>query len=84
QGLRPIRERTAHAVMRLLGGRSLAVEEVGEDVTDLLGDSQDHQGPLFDRRERIMISGVLQLAERPIRTLMTPRANVDYIDLADD
>lgn len=84
QGLRPIRERTAHAVMRLLGGRSLAVEEVCEDVTDLLGDSQDHQGPLFDRRERIMISGVLQLAERPIRTLMTPRANVDYIDLADD
>ena len=84
QGLRPIRERTAHAVMRLLGGRSLAVEEVGEDVTDLLGDSQGHQGPLFDRRERIMISGVLQLAERPIRTLMTPRANVDYIDLADD
>jgi CBS domain containing-hemolysin-like protein len=84
QGLRPIRERTAHAVMRLLGGRSLAVEEVGEDVTDLLGDSHDHQGPLFDRRERIMISGVLQLAERPIRTLMTPRANVDYIDLADD
>jgi CBS domain containing-hemolysin-like protein len=84
QGVRPIRERTAHAVMRLLGGRSLAVEEVGEDVTDLLGDSQGSQGPLFDRRERVMISGVLQLAERPIRTLMTPRANVDYIDLADD
>ena len=27
---------------------------------------------------------VLQLAERPIRTLMTPRAKVDCIDLADD
>lgn len=84
QGLRPIRERTAHAVMRLLGGRSLAVEEVGEDVTDLLDGGDNPQGPLFDRRERIMISGVLQLAERPIRTLMTPRANVDCIDLADD
>ncbi len=84
QGVRPIRERTAHAVMRLLGGRSLAVEEVGEDVADLLGGADDNQSPLFDRRERIMISGVLQLAERPIRTLMTPRANVDYIDLADD
>ncbi|MFO2463068.1 TerC family protein [Pseudomonas sp. 15FMM2] len=84
QGLRPVRERTAHAVMRLLGGRSLAVEEVGEDVTDLLGDADNNQGPLFDRRERVMISGVLQLAERPIRTLMTPRANVDSIDLADD
>ena len=30
-----------------------------------------------------MISGVLQLAERPIRSAMTPRAEVDYIDLAD-
>ncbi|KAF1019205.1 MAG: hypothetical protein GAK37_03729 [Pseudomonas sp.] len=83
QGTRPMRERTAHAVMRLLGGRSLAVEEVGEEVADLL-DSPDTRGPLFDRRERVMISGVLQLAERPIRTLMTPRAQVDCIDLADE
>lgn len=84
QGVLPVRERTAHAVMRLLGGRSLAVEEVGEEVADLLGETDAAQGPLFDRRERVMISGVLQLAERPIRSLMTPRANVDFIDLADD
>jgi CBS domain containing-hemolysin-like protein len=71
-------------VMRLLGGRSLAVEEVGEEVADLLGETDAAQGPLFDRRERVMISGVLQLAERPIRSLMTPRAKVDFIDLADD
>ncbi len=83
QGVLPIRERTAHAVMRLLGGRSLANEALDEDVADLLGDDAA-QGPLFDRRERVMISGVLQLAERPIRTLMTPRAKVDFIDLADD
>jgi CBS domain containing-hemolysin-like protein len=84
QGVLPVRERTAHAVMRLLGGRSLAVEEVGEEVADLLDGADAAQGPLFDRRERVMISGVLQLAERPIRTMMTPRAKVDYIDLADD
>ncbi|MBY8931305.1 TerC family protein [Pseudomonas sp. Wu6] len=84
QGVLPVRERTAHAVMRLLGGRGLAVEEVGEEVADLLDASDAAQGPLFDRRERVMISGVLQLAERPIRTLMTPRAKVDCIDLADD
>ncbi|WP_460069253.1 TerC family protein [Pseudomonas sp. H2_E05] len=84
QGVLPVRERTAHAVMRLLGGRSLAVEEVGEEVADLLGETDAAQGPLFDRRERVMISGVLQLAERPIRSLMTPRAKVDFIDLTDD
>lgn len=38
---------------------------------------------VFHRRERVMISGVLQLAERPIRGVMTPRAEIDHIDLAD-
>ena len=84
QGLRPIRERTAHAVMRLLGGRTLAAEEVGEEISDLLDNGDAPSAELFDRRERVMISGVLQLAERPIRQLMTVRADVDSIDLADD
>ncbi|WP_409301952.1 TerC family protein [Pseudomonas sp. KCJK8993] len=84
QGLRPMRERTAHAVMRLLGGRKLAAEEVGEDIADLVEGDETAPNELFDRRERVMISGVLQLAERPIRSLMTVRADVDYIDLADD
>jgi len=77
---RPLRERTAHAVMRMLGGRRLQAEEVGEDIADLVEDGDEQV--LFDRRERVMISGVLNLAERPIRTLMTVRAKVDFIDLA--
>ncbi|MFW9078588.1 TerC family protein [Pseudomonas sp. P2757] len=84
QGLRPMRERTAHAVLSLLGGRKMAEEDVGEEISDLLDDGEKPAAQLFDRRERVMISGVLQLAERPIRTLMTVRADVDYIDLADD
>lgn len=84
QGLRPLRERTAHAVMGLLGGRTLAAEEVGEEISDLLDNGDAPSAELFDRRERVMISGVLQLAERPIRQLMTVRADVDAIDLADD
>jgi len=84
QGVRPMRERTAHAVMRLLGGRKLAAEEVGEEISDLLDNGEAPVAELFDRRERVMISGVLQLAERPIRNLMTVRADVDLIDLADD
>ncbi len=81
-GVRPMRERTAHAVMRLLGGRKLDADEVGEEIADMLEGEQT--AAVFDRRERVMISGVLQLAERPIRTVMTPRAEVDHIDLADD
>jgi CBS domain containing-hemolysin-like protein len=81
QGHRPMRERTAHAVMRLLGGHKLGADEVGEEIADMLSGGDADQ--VFHRRERVMISGVLQLAERPIRGVMTPRAEIDHIDLAD-
>ncbi|RJX78831.1 TerC family protein [Pseudomonas sp. LS-2] len=82
KGNLPRRERMAHAVLRLLGGRKPGVEEVGEDIVDML--DGDAEGAVFDRRERVMISGVLQLAQRPIRSVMTARTDVDMIDLADD
>ncbi|MCO6059539.1 TerC family protein [Pseudomonas sp. MOB-449] len=80
QGDRSVRERTAHAVLRLLGGRGVEADEVGEDIADLLHGDDVGKVP-FDRRERIMISGVLGLAERQIRTLMTHRSEVERIDL---
>lgn len=79
---RPLRERTAHAVLRLLGGRRVSSDEVGDEIADMLEGSEEQV--LFDRRERVMISGVLNLAERPIRTVMTVRAEVDAIDVALD
>jgi CBS domain containing-hemolysin-like protein len=75
-----MRERTAHAVLRLLGGQKLGADEVGEEIADLLEGEEPEQ--VFHRRERVMISGVLQLAERPIRSVMTPRAQIDHLDLA--
>jgi CBS domain containing-hemolysin-like protein len=81
QGNRPIRARTAHAVMRLLGGRQVDIDEVGEEVADLIEDNPGQA--LFHRRERVMISGVLTLAERQIRSIMTPRADIDFVDLSD-
>ncbi|AYF88468.1 TerC family protein [Pseudomonas sp. JS3066] len=82
QGDRSVRERTAHAVLRLLGGRGVEADEVGEEIADLLDGGDAGKVP-FDRRERIMISGVLGLAERQVRTLMTNRSEVERIDLDD-
>ena len=79
---RPLRDRTAHAVLRLLGGRRVEVDEVGEEIADMV--EGGHEQVLFDRRERVMISGVLHLAERPIRTVMTVRTEVDAIELNQD
>lgn len=77
RGNQPMRERTAHAVLRLLGGKPLDEGEVGQDVVDLVSEPADTEGaPMFGRRERVMISAVLQLAQRPIRMAMTPRTDV--------
>src|SRR5690606_22225962 len=81
QGERGMRERTAHAVMRLLGGKVQA-DEVGEDIADML-DGGAGEVALFDRRERVMISGVLSLAEQSIQKVMTDRMQVDRINLDD-
>lgn len=81
QGERGLRERTAHAVMRLLGGKVQA-DEVGEEIADML-EGGDGQTALFDRRERVMISGVLSLAEQSVRKVMTDRMQVDRINLDD-
>ncbi|TWI55027.1 putative tellurium resistance membrane protein TerC [Pseudomonas duriflava] len=78
-----LRERTAFTVMRLLGGRRVEAAEVDSDIADLLEPGSEPGEPaLFERQERIMINGVLTLAERSIRSVMTVRTDVDYVDLA--
>lgn len=80
QGPHSMRVRTAHAVLRLLGGKKLELDEVGEEIVDMV--ASDGQEPVFGRRERTMISGVLRLAERTIRTIMTPGDEIDRLDLS--
>ncbi|RIX77995.1 TerC family protein [Acidovorax cavernicola] len=76
---RPLRERTAESVLRLLGGRA-----PGEPLPagDAAGDTQ--AVPAFALEERNMVSGVLSLAERNVRSVMTPRADISWVDLNDD
>ncbi len=75
---RPLRDRTAEAVLRMLGNRK------GEDKDDSQNDGQpelDEQA--FRTEERNMVSGVLSLAERPIRSLMTPRQEITWLNIED-
>lgn len=80
QGQGSMRVRTAHAVMRLLGSQKLEADEVGDEIVDIVGNDSEEQ--VFDHRERVMISGVLRLAERSIRTIMTPADAIDQLDLS--
>ncbi|QIL45476.1 TerC family protein [Acidovorax sp. HDW3] len=73
----PLRERTANSILRMLGGRSdqnHAPQEQGKAL----------ELPAFGQQERHMVSGVLSLAERSVQSVMTPRADIEWLDLAED
>ena len=74
----PLRDRTAHAVLRLLGNRDRA-DMVVETANTTMPDA-----PAFGVAERNMVSGVLTLAERSIRSIMTLRSDISWVNLAAD
>ena len=77
-GERPLRDRTAEAVLKLLGGRSNA-DEVGADIAGMTSSPEDEE-MAFEHSERHMIRSVLQLSNRPIQSLMTPRPDIIWVD----
>jgi len=77
RGMRERRQVTADGA-RCSNGRR---ESLCEEIADML-EGGAGEAALFDRRERVMIRGVLGLAEQSIKTVMTDRVQVDHIDLA--
>ena len=77
----PRRERVAQAVLRLLSGVSPAML-VTDGVEAELPTEQD-PAEVFAAVEKRMVRGVLELADRPIGSIMTPRHDVLWVDLDD-
>ena len=70
---RPLRERTAEAVIRLLGGRV-------EGETPLTAIAAGAEA-VFAPAERQMIRSVLNLSQRDIESIMTRRPDIAWLDL---
>jgi CBS domain containing-hemolysin-like protein len=77
-GERPLRDRTAEAVLKLLGGNSDA-DEVGHDIVAMANPQGEEL--VFEQSERQMIRSVLQLTDRPVQSLMTPRPDIVWVDV---
>ena len=79
QSHRPMRERTAEAILRLMGNRRDSTSQPNE-----AGQSRVKSDALpqetFKDEERYMINGVLTLASRSIRSIMTPRGEISWVD----
>lgn len=74
-----LRERTSEAVLRLLGGR-VGEQPLGE-IVDVIAE-QARQSELFKQEEKQMIRGVLDLGERPVSSIMSPRNELEWLNLS--
>jgi putative hemolysin len=71
------------ALLRLFGVRSLARAMVTDEEINALVEEGADQG-LIDPAERQMVEQVLRLADRPVRTIMTRRRDVVWLDVRDN
>ncbi len=76
QSTQPLRARTADAILRLMGNR--------KPVTAVSDEGNKPKMPVpegaFVEEERYMINGVLALASRSLRSIMTTRGEISWVD----
>lgn len=71
------------AVLKLLGQSEEGTTKVtDEEIASLIAEAESHG--VVESDERKMIAGVMRLADRSVRALMTPRTEIDWIDLHDN
>ncbi len=73
-------DRSGRLVLRLLG-QSRAKDETVTDaeIHSLIAEAES--AGVIEPEERSMISGVMRLGDRPVRSVMIPRADVEMVDL---
>lgn len=74
----PFRQRTANAVLRLLGSRTRDGDAAVEHAHSEPGTAQAEPG--LEPAEQDMIRSVLTLAERSVASVMTARRDIEWID----
>ncbi len=74
---------SGRAVLWLLGQRGEGEEKVTDEEIKMLVAEAEHHGTI-ESDERRMIAGVMRLGDRAVRAVMTPRTEVDWINLAAD
>ncbi len=69
-------------LLRLLGVHNTNAQAVTEEEIHAIIDEGSESG-VIDAQERAMVRNVFRLDDRQIGSLMTPRSDIEYIDLAD-
>ncbi|MFN3433455.1 MAG: hemolysin family protein [Sphingomonas sp.] len=70
---------TSAVIFRLLGLNRESEDQVTAEELHLIVAEASKSG-VIEEHERTIISGVVRLADRPVREVMTPRTEVDWLD----
>jgi putative hemolysin len=74
-------DRTSALIFRMLGlNRESDKAVTAEELHLVVAEAQT--AGVLEESERAIISGVVRLADRPVREVMTPRTEVDWIDIS--
>ena len=74
-------ERSSALIFHLLGlDRESKNQVTAEELHLVVAEAQT--AGVLEEDERAMISGIVRLADRPVREVMTPRTEIDWIDIA--
>jgi putative hemolysin len=74
-------DRTSALIFRLLGlNRESRNAVTAEELHLVVAEAQT--AGVLEEEERAIISGIVRLADRPVREVMTPRTDVDWIDIS--
>lgn len=76
-------DRTSALIFRILGLAREAENHVTAEELHLIVAEASSAG-VIEESERAIISGVVRLADRPVREVMTPRTEVEWIDINAD
>jgi len=74
---------SSQLVLRIFGHHRMSAQKVTDEEIHTLVAEAESTGVL-EPEERSMISGIMRLGDRQVRAVMTPRREVDMIDLGDD
>ena len=72
-------DRSSILLMKLIGLKSASEQEVTEEELHMMFAEATRSGVL-EEEERAIMTGIMRLAARPVRELMTPRTELDTID----
>ena len=76
-------DRSSSVLLRLLGVRNAGEDNVTAEELQVIFAEATRSGVIEQGQSQIL-TGVVRLAERPVRELMTPRREIDWLDLTAD